>query len=189
MAGASRTKTRRHATNLRGDVFAFIAGAIGFVVDVVGLIGIISGFVTLPTGSFFKHNPFALAVLTLCSVVYSVLLLLYFIRRKVHRRWLSQSTFLSEAADETWMLIAAYLLWVPIFLIWAIAIWTVGADAGYKAPILAVVFVLFCFFARAAGGRYLCETVCYFDMALNPGEGLTIENARKWNSSSKQKAR
>lgn len=188
MAGMSRTKTKAkpEAPSFPGEIFAFIAGAIGFIVDVVGLVGIISGFVRLPTGSFLESNPFALAVVSLFSVVYSLTLLLYFIRRKVHKRWHAQEAVLSKDADEIWMLMAAYLLWVPIFLIWSIAIWGAGVDAGYHAPMLAVVFVIFCIFGLSLGGGCLCEIVRYFDMALNPGEDLSFEKARTLASSLNQ---
>ncbi|MGO4684063.1 hypothetical protein [Hyphomicrobium sp. 2TAF46] len=176
MAARSRNKA---AQSPNGEMFALIAGAVGFAVDMVGLVCIISGFVTLPAESFLKNNPFALAVISLCSIVYSLLLLLYFIRRKVQRRWHAQRTYLSKDADERWMLTAAYLLWIPIFLVWSIAIWNAGVDAGYQAPGIGMVFLIFCFFGLPLGGTYLCDFVRHFDLALNPEEGWTLEQARK----------
>ena len=159
------------------ELFAFIAGAIGLVVDLVGLTGIIVGFVSLPTGSFLKGSPVTLSIVTLFSLLYSVILFLYFFRIMIRRRWMSQGNLLSEGAEEKSLVTLACLIWVPLILLWSIAIWRAGEEAGYNF-LVAMYFLLFCAFATITGGGLLCEIVKQIDLALNPKTNMDLWIAR-----------
>jgi hypothetical protein len=164
------------------ELFALVAGTIGLIVDLVGFVGIVSGFVTIPAASFFGTHPAALAVVTFFGLAYTIILFLYALRVALMRRWFAQNALPAEAEASSFFRGVAQLVWLPLFWLWVVSIWQVGGDAVYPGETKGFLgFLLFVLAAMGSlGGGELCdEASSTADQVLNPSKHRMVLDARR----------
>ena len=152
------------------DLFALVAGGIGFVVNVVTLLALLSGWVSIPDGSFFK-SPFAFGVITYFIALYSTLLILYFWSSAAAEKFYSPMGIGALQLRNKAVSQLAFLLWVPVFLLWSIVVFDAGQKAGY-VPIVLLPFGLFWFFNVVGCGGVAAEIVELFHKFLHPDSSI-----------------
>lgn len=150
-----------------GNLFALTAGALGLIVDLAAFVALLSGTIKLPEGNFLADSPVALAVFTYFSMLYSIILILYFGRSLVDQRWRAISWAPNPQVENDAILILAALLWVPAFWLWSVVIWRAGAAAGYPFEVGSV-FVLFWILNMIGGAAALSNGTKTLHRFLNP---------------------
>ena len=152
----------------KSDIFALTAGLLGFVVDIAALIALLSGALAIPDSTLLGSSPVALAVLSFFSLVYSIILVVYFSRQAFRKRWAGQRWVATLEKEQEASNTIAYLLFIPGFWLWSIVIWRAGAAAGYPEG-LAVPFAFFWLAGMMFGGVFIADTVDTLDIVMNPG--------------------
>jgi hypothetical protein len=156
------------------ELFAIISGTIGFIMNLVGLFGIWTGWVTLPDASFFK-SPLAFGIVTYFAMIYSVMLVLYFWSSSMTRKWERSGKALSLELKQNAVRTVAAILWLPLFWLWAVVI----VDAGHKAeywPGTMLFFAIFWFFNTAAAAQAFTVAVETLYMFHTPTAKLVPSN-------------
>jgi len=120
----------------RVEKFHFISALVGFIVNIIVLTGFISGaIIPAPEISFWLSPP-VISILSYSFLVYTILILLYFIiQYKIgkHRR-----KRITTGGDYINLLKGisrfVYLLWIPSILIWSVAMYKLFVPDGGDIP-------------------------------------------------------
>lgn len=156
------------------EKFSLFTGVIGLVVDTITLVGLISGIVVPSPRLGFWSRPEVVAVWTLALLVYGLVVCLFFIVLYARKRWSRSGRWPDATSRKKATLTLGYLLWLPLSIIWGIAMLQL-LSGTYGLPIsdvstsaLPVLAWLYFLFFVPAGGLVVTRTAVVLCDFFNP---------------------
>lgn len=167
------------------DKFYLFSGVLGTLASLITLVGFISGLVVPQPSWGFFGDPFVIAILTLTLLVYSLLVLMFFVILSAKRRWERLSRIPDSRTVATAPEAIGNLIGIPAFLIWGIAMaklfwnashasFTLGegrlTDESFTAFIIALITFFYFIFVPLFIGSSLSHTAVTLVMFFEPGQ-------------------
>ena len=158
----------------RLEKFGLFTGIIGLIADSITLLGLVSGLVIPPPQLGFWSKPEIVAAWTLTLLVYSLIACLFFTIQYARNRWehLGRTPGVDSRRNAT--LILGYLFWLPISIIWGVAVVqlferTYNISIGdVNTSVLPVMGWLYFFLVVPIGGYALTQAAIYLNDFFNP---------------------
>ena len=116
------------------DKFSLFTSIIGLIADAITLIGLAAIF-TIPKPQLgFWGKPEMVAIWTFSLMVYGLVICQFFIIQYARTRWERMEKLPSVKSRKNATLVLGYLLWLPISIIWGIAMINLFGNA-HQIPI------------------------------------------------------
>ena len=103
------------------EKFNLISAIVGLFVNLVTVLGILTGFLGASTDISFISSAPALMIITFFSLLYFVLSLKFYLSLRAKKRWTDLAVAPSYSHREVAVTIFFYLTWTPLFCLWCVA--------------------------------------------------------------------
>jgi hypothetical protein len=140
--------------------FVFVATILGFIVNSITLLQWALGFAYIPSSLGMIANPFVIAIISAPFILVTLVILLYFILRSVENRWIEYGQVPPKKVMQDMVYWIAGMLWIPVSVLWGIAIlrvfwnyYDLSLDAGEVFPmpmaLISVITLMYFLFVPA----------------------------------------